>query len=123
LTDRTGPLPEIRFSTSKHVSRHDVERAREVFTRVLAHAPEPVLAVQVTLSVLTDPAAKNPSMASIRVDLNGRPVNAHAAAPAMGQAIAMTGDRLRIRLERMARHWEARRDRALRSLPRQAQSA
>jgi hypothetical protein len=111
LSDRIAPLPAIRFSTSKHIPQEDVDRANEVFTRVLAHAPEPVLSIQVTLSVLADPAAQNPAMASIRVDLNGRPVNAHAAAPVMGHAIALAGDRLRIRLERMSRTWEARRGR------------
>jgi hypothetical protein len=111
LSDRIDRLPAIRFSTSKHIPQEDVDRAKEVFTRVLAYAPEPVLSVHVTLSVLADPAAQSPAMASIRVDLNGRPVNAHAAAPVMGHAVALAGDRLRIRLERMSRNWEARRGR------------
>jgi ribosome-associated translation inhibitor RaiA len=111
LSDRTDRLPAIRFSTSKHIPQEDVDRANEVFTRVLVHAPEPVLSAHVTLSLLPDPAAQSPAMASIRVDLNGRPVNAHAAAPVMGHAIALAGDRLRIRLERMSRNWEARRGR------------
>ncbi|WP_146877342.1 hypothetical protein [Actinomadura madurae] len=36
-----------------------------------------------------------PNLASVRVDLNGRPVNAHAAAASMPEAISLAGTRPR----------------------------
>ncbi|MBA9002794.1 hypothetical protein [Thermomonospora cellulosilytica] len=109
MQHREEPLPAMRITTSKRVAPEDVDRAQEVIARVLAQAPEPVLSVHLTLGVLADPAARNPAMVSVRVDLNGRPVNAHAAGPGMPHAIALAGERLRVRLERMSRTRQARR--------------
>ncbi|SEG90031.1 hypothetical protein SAMN04489712_12519 [Thermomonospora echinospora] len=109
MSHQQAPLPAIRVTVSKQVAPEDVDRAREVIIRVLAHAPDPVLSVHLTLGVLADPAVPNPAMVSVRVDLNGRPVNAHAAGPVMPHAVALTGERLRNRLEHMSRDRRARR--------------
>lgn len=109
MRDQAQQSLDIRFTTSGTVTQQHVQRARTVVERVLAHASEPVLHSRVTLATLADPALPRPALASIRVDLNGRPINAHAAAPTVPEAISLAGDRLRIRLDRASRDWEARR--------------
>ncbi|MFG2006784.1 hypothetical protein ACGFNU_47325 [Spirillospora sp. NPDC048911] len=103
-----APTP-ITFTLTGDVTEEEVDRAREVFNRVLAHAHEPVLYVRVTLTKLAEPAPPRGALASLRADVNGRVHNAHAAAGNLHEAIAMTADRLAIRLERTSRDWEARR--------------
>ncbi|TMQ86645.1 hypothetical protein ETD83_40160 [Actinomadura soli] len=56
-----------------------------------------------TLNVLPDPAVPRPNLVSLRVDLNGVPVNAYASAASMPEAISLAGTRLRARVEHMAR--------------------
>lgn len=69
--------------------------------------PEPVLFARVTLTMSADPAVRCPAVAEVSVDLNGRLIHAQAAGETMHEAVQHAGDRLRIRLERAARHWEA----------------
>ncbi|WP_021592365.1 hypothetical protein [Actinomadura welshii] len=95
---------DIQVTTTKDVPQEDVRRARESVIRALAHAPRPVLYAKVTLSVLYDPAVPRPNLAFVRVDLNGRPVNAHAAAASMPEAISLAGTRLRARVENTTRY-------------------
>lgn len=109
MRDQAQQSLDIRFTTSGDVTRQHVERARDVVERILAHVSEPVLYSRVTLATLADPALPRPALASIRVDFNGRPINAHAAAPTVPEAISLAGDRLRVRLDRASRDWEARR--------------
>ncbi|WP_141576783.1 hypothetical protein [Actinomadura sp. WMMA1423] len=99
----------IQFATTKDVSQDDLRRAREVVARALAHAPRPVLYAKATLSVLHDPAVPRPHLVSFRVDLNGQPVNAHAAAATMPEAISLAGTRLRARVESTAQYGDTRR--------------
>ncbi|MFD0899199.1 hypothetical protein [Actinomadura sediminis] len=91
--------------TTNDVPQEDVERARDVVARVLARVPRPVLFAKVTLSVLSDPAVPRPCLVTVRVDLNGRPVNAYAAGLTMADAIGLAGSRLRARVEHMDRYW------------------
>ncbi|MEV5570145.1 hypothetical protein AB0L06_08845 [Spirillospora sp. NPDC052269] len=93
----------IAFTFNGAVPPGQVEWAREAFTRVLTHAHEPVLYVHATLTQEPVPAV------SVRVDLNGRPVHAHARAASLHEAIALTADRMSTRLQRIARDWESRR--------------
>lgn len=109
MRDHAQQRLDIRFTTSGDVTQQHVHRAQEVIERVLSHASEPVLYSRVTLATLADPALPRPALASIRVDFNGRPINAHAAAPTVPEAVALAGDRLRIRLDRASRDWQARR--------------
>ncbi|MFG2088594.1 hypothetical protein [Spirillospora sp. NPDC048824] len=107
-----GTAPEqldIQFTTINDVAPDDVERAREAVARALAHTRLPVLYAKVTLNVLRDPAVPRPNLVSVRVDLNGRPVNAYAAATTMPEAVGLAGARLRARVDHMAGYWEARR--------------
>jgi ribosome-associated translation inhibitor RaiA len=73
------------------------------------YAPEPVLHARVRLTVHADPAVANPVIAQGNLDLNGRLLRAQVAAPTASEAVDALHDRLRRRLDRMARNWEARR--------------
>ncbi|NKZ08049.1 hypothetical protein [Actinomadura latina] len=90
---------DIQFTTTNDVLQEDMERTREIVAGVLARAPRPVLHARATLSVLHDPAVPRPNLISVQVDLNGLPVEAHAAAPSMPEAISLAGTRLRARVE------------------------
>ena len=100
---------DIHFTTVNDVSQDDVERAREVVARALAHTPRPILYTKITLNVLQDPAVASPNLVAVRVDLNGRPVNAYASGATMPEAIGLAAARLRARVDHIAGYWEARR--------------
>lgn len=109
-TRNRAPAPQtIRITTSGAVTPDDVDRARKTLSRVLEHSSEPVLDVHVTLAARDDRSVVRPALVSVRVDFNGRPLNAHAAAPTVFEAIGVTAARLRLRLENAARDWPARR--------------
>jgi hypothetical protein len=74
---------------------------------LLRTASEPVLFARVKLIMSADPAVERPAVAQVSIDLNGRLVRAQAAGGAMREAVEHACDRLRIRLERAARNWEA----------------
>jgi ribosome-associated translation inhibitor RaiA len=76
---------------------------------LLRFASKPVLSARVTLAVSADPAVPRPAVAQATVDLNGRIVRAQAAGEDMRAAIEHMAARLRVRLNRSARDWAARR--------------
>jgi ribosome-associated translation inhibitor RaiA len=76
---------------------------------LLRFASEPVLSARVTLAVSADPAVPRPAVAQATIDLNGRIVRAQAAGETMRAAIEHMAARLRVRLDRSARDWAARR--------------
>jgi hypothetical protein len=76
---------------------------------VLRLATEPVLFARVTLTMAADPAVPLPAVARVNVDLDGRLVRAQAAGQTMRESVEYMASRLRARLERSARNWEARR--------------
>jgi len=88
-----------------------VEYAREKMIGLARYTGEPVLHLRIKLATSHDPAVARPAEAQVDVDVNGRLLRAHAAAPTLRQAIDLTQDRLRRRLSRTALHWEARRGR------------
>lgn len=100
---------DIRFTTVNDVSREDVRHARETIARALTHPPRPVLYVRARLNRLPDPAVSRPNLVSIRVDLNGRPVNAFASGTTMREAVGVAAARLRARVGHLAGYREARR--------------
>lgn len=77
--------------------------------RLLRLASEPVLSARATLAVSADPAVPRPAVARATIDLNGRTVRAQAAGENMRAAIEHMAARLRVRLDRSARDWAARR--------------
>ena len=76
---------------------------------LLRFASEPVLSARVTLTISADPAVTRPAVAQATIDLNGRTVRAQAAGETMRAAIEHMATRLRVRLDRSARNWAARR--------------
>ena len=91
--------------------------AGEKVTALLRLAHEPVLSVRVR--VTRHPQALwRPVVAHAAVDVNGRLVHVSATGPTPRACVDRLTARLRTRLERNARHWEARRGRASRAAAR-----
>ena len=74
---------------------------------LLRRTSEPVLFARVKLTMSADPAVQRPAIAQVSIDLNGRLVRAQAAGGTMREAVEHACDRLRTRLQRAARNWEA----------------
>ena len=100
---------DIQVVTSGQVTagakRSAVQKIRAM-TRVIS---VPILSARVRLAVSADPAVERPATAQARLDLNGRLLRAHVAAPSMREAIDELNDRLREQLERLAPDWESKR--------------
>jgi ribosome-associated translation inhibitor RaiA len=82
----------------------DDERAyaREKLAYVARLAPARILSERLRLHHEPDPARARPAIAEATLDVNGRPIRAHVAAPTMREAIDLLEARLRRRLERLA---------------------
>jgi ribosome-associated translation inhibitor RaiA len=87
------------------------EYAERKIGSLLRLAHEPVLAAQVRLTRSPDPFAARRVVARASVDVNGRPVHVGATAATARESVDLLAAKLRIVLERHARHWEARRAR------------
>lgn len=70
---------------------------------------EPILHSRIRLTRAGDPAVGRPMIAEVSLDVNGRFVRAQVAARTAHEAIDLVQARLRKRLARLSRHWEARR--------------
>lgn len=103
------PIPELMVERRGRVSRLLAGYARAKIGKVVDRAPEPVLFARVRLTMLAGPALTRPAIAEVNLDLNGRPVRAQVAAASMHEAVDLLQYRLRERLRRVTRHWEARR--------------
>jgi hypothetical protein len=83
--------------------------AERMVQALAGYAHEPVLHARVRLTHTGDPARERPVIAQVNLDVNGRLVRAQVAGYTAHEAIDLVHDRARHRLERLARHWEARR--------------
>ncbi|MFD2417113.1 sigma 54 modulation/S30EA ribosomal C-terminal domain-containing protein [Amycolatopsis pigmentata] len=83
--------------------------ARDKIGRLAHVSHRPVLSAKVRLTKHGDPAVPRPVVAQANLDVSGRLVRAQAEAVSAREAIDRLTERLRRRLERVARHWEARR--------------
>lgn len=99
--------PFVHLRSSGSVPRADLDLAREKVSAALQHAHEPVLFARAKLAVLADPALERPAVAQVNVNLNGRPIRVQAARETLRDAVDEVCDRLRERLQRDAREWEA----------------
>jgi ribosome-associated translation inhibitor RaiA len=72
-------------------------------------ASRPVLFARATLVREADPALERPATAKAALDVGGRIVRAHVAAPEMSEAIDLLAERLRGRLAELTRRETARR--------------
>ncbi|MET9492956.1 sigma 54 modulation/S30EA ribosomal C-terminal domain-containing protein [Nocardia sp. NPDC006630] len=102
-----GSVTELRVSAGRHVSAAGAEYAREKVGHALDYASEPVLSARVRLTGHRDPAAVNPFVAQVNVNMSGRAVRVQAAGVSTREAIDLVAARVKARLERLARHWEA----------------
>jgi ribosome-associated translation inhibitor RaiA len=99
--------PAVRVETIGKVPARMAEMAGAKVDSALRYAPEPVLFARLTLTMAANPAVKQPAVATVNVDMNGRFVRAQAASESMRGAIDQVADRLRVRLGRAARNWAA----------------
>lgn len=93
-----GPVPETMPALA-------VAKVRSL----LRLTGRPVLFARVTLAMASDPAVARPAVACVSVDLGGPIARAQAVGETMREAIERMAARLRVRLEKLARNWEARR--------------
>jgi ribosome-associated translation inhibitor RaiA len=117
--DRSGPVAvegvmvimadalTVQTQTRGAVPEDAVSFAVQRVTSLLRVASEPVLFARVKLTMSADPAVQRPAITEVNADLNGRLIRAQAAGGTMREAVEHACDRLRIRLQRAARNWEA----------------
>jgi len=103
------PTMQIQAETRGAVPEGAASFAVQRVGSLLRMAPEPVLFARVKLIMSADPAVQRPATAQVNADVNGRLLRAQAAGRTMREAVEHACDRLRIRLERAARNWEATR--------------
>jgi hypothetical protein len=99
--------PHVQTETRGAVPAGAMDLAVQKVRSLLRLAPEPVLFARVKLTMAADPAVVRPAIAQANLDLNGRPINAQAAAETAREAVELMSDRLRVQLQRAARNWAA----------------
>ncbi|WP_067537138.1 ribosome hibernation promotion factor [Nocardia crassostreae] len=97
----------LRVSTGRHVSAAGADYAREKIGHALDFAPEPIISARVRLTGHPDPAVHDQIIAQVNVTMDGRPVRVQVAAGSTREAVDRLADRLKARLQLLARHWEA----------------
>lgn len=98
---------QVQTQTRGAVPEGAVTFAVRRVSSLLRVASEPVLFVRVELAMSADPAVERPAVTEVNVDLNGRLIRVRAAGETMREAVGHACDRLRVRLDRAARNWEA----------------
>jgi ribosome-associated translation inhibitor RaiA len=101
------PTVQVQAETRGAVPPGMTRFAADRVGSLLKMASEPVLFARVKLVMTADPAVERPAIAQVSVDLNGRLLRAQASGRTMREAVEHACDRLRIRLGRAARNWEA----------------
>lgn len=102
-----GPDSVLQVSVGHHVSAAGADYAREKIGHALDYASEPVLSARVRLTGHRDPAAAKPIVAQANVNMRGRAVRVQVTADTTREAVDLLEARLKARLERISRHWEA----------------
>jgi len=98
---------QVQTQTRGAVPEDAVSFAVHRVSLLLRVASEPVLFARVKLTMAADPAVERPATVQASVDLNGRLIRAQAAGATMREAVEHACDRLRIRLDHVARNLEA----------------
>ena len=99
--------PSVHLQTRGHVPPAELDYAIKKIAMALDAAQAPVLFVRAKLTALSEPAIEAPAIVQVNVNLNGRPVRAQAARSTFHEAIDEVQDRLRSRLRRADKDWEA----------------
>jgi ribosome-associated translation inhibitor RaiA len=121
MTRRQQTAPTVEVVTDGRFREIESYAAAKV-AALLRLAHEPVLSARVRVTRRPQ-ELRRPVVARAAVDVNGRVVHVSAAAPDARACVDELADRLRTRLERNARHWEARRGRASRAAARDGRRA
>lgn len=108
---RTASLPDIEVVAGEEIPASAQASARAKTAALVHYASEPILRARIRLSQSHDPAVARPVIAQGNLDINGRPLRVQVAASTAHEAVELLESRMRRRLDRMARHWEARRGR------------
>ena len=116
----TGLAPaQVRVSVSGNVPSGTAEYAQAKIATAAGHVREPILHARARITANPNPAAQRPVVAEANLDLNGIPVRAQVDAPTAREAVDLLEARLRRRLDRLARRWEAKRSRTPANEPNQ----
>lgn len=116
---RASPDVPVDVQVSDEPTVEIREYAEQRIRSVFRFAHEPVLYARARVSRHRDPAASPRATAQANLDVNGRLVRAQVSAPTSEEAIDRMHDRLQHSLERVARHWQARRGRTASMQPHQ----
>jgi ribosome-associated translation inhibitor RaiA len=106
---QTISVPEVEVVAGKEIPEAARTRARRKIAALVRYVNEPVLHARVRLTESRDPAVARPVIAQGNLDLNGRVLRAQVAAPTAHEAVGLLEARMRRRLDKMARDWQARR--------------
>ncbi len=99
----------VHVTARGQVSQRARHAAQEKLAKLARLAPHPVLSSRATLVREADPALERPAIAKATMDVSGRIVRAHVAAPEMSEAIDLLVERLRGRLTELTERETARR--------------
>lgn len=99
----------VHVTARGQVSESARHAAEEKLAKLARLAPRPVLFARATLVREADPALERPAIAKATMDVSGRIVRAHVAAPEMSEAIDLLAERLRGRLTELTERETARR--------------
>jgi len=102
-------VPQVQTVVQGRVPAWVVEYARDKTAALAGRVREPILFMQVKLIQGRDHAVPRPAVVQAVVDLDGRPIRAHAVAATMREAVDRLIGRLQRRLADANEHWEARR--------------
>lgn len=97
----------VHVEAATGISDAAAEYAQAKVATAMRVAGEPIPYVRVRLSELANPSIEQRAVAEANVDYNGRLIRVQAAAPTLREAIDALEPRLRARMERVTRHWEA----------------
>ncbi|HEX5997556.1 MAG TPA: HPF/RaiA family ribosome-associated protein [Jiangellales bacterium] len=106
---RTMSLPAVEVVAGADIPDNARLRADRKVAALARYVNEPILHARVRLTRSHDPALARPVIAQGNLDVNGRIVRAQVAAATAHEAVELLEDRLRRRVERIGRDWEARR--------------
>jgi ribosome-associated translation inhibitor RaiA len=106
---RVAAVADMRTVVRGDIPATAVSEAEKKIRAVTRYASEPVLHARIRLTRSGDPARELPVIIQVNLDVNGRLVRAQVAARSAHEAIDLVHDRVRRRLEGLARDWQARR--------------
>lgn len=99
---------QTAVSTQGEVSADERAYAEEKLVHIAKLAPGPVLHAQLRLALEPDPARERPAIVKGTLDVDGRAVRAHVAAPTMHEAIDAFEARMRDRLTHVGERPQSR---------------